>query len=1734
MSKGKIIFKRSIKVLIYLLLSLAVILLSLWLFINSDYGKSFIRNQAQQYLQNKINSKVSIGKLDYDLPNGITLEQIYIEDKNKDTLLYASKIDVKIKMMDLLDGEVNMSKFSVSDVYANLYSSKQSADFNYQFIIDAFASNDKPGTTKNIQDTSSLKLNIKNVALNKIRINYKDVYGGTQLIAAVSKSNINFNKIDLDKSVYDVKDIVGDGISINMQLNKGNVVQSLPADIESLLPVITVHYADLKNSNIKFNDTENEMYFSNQLHQLQTNYFYVDLNKQLIKNKSILIDSADIIFNYKSDENNIDTTTSSLPWIFNTANISVKRSHLIYNDIGAPVIEGFDPSHVVAKNINTDVSDIYFGEDSLSFIIKQLALNEKSGLSLDTTHVNFSMNKNTISAKDLYVKTPNSLIQRSFEYIFNDIDDIINKPENSHFNLSLYKSYVSAKDLSILNPELQKILPNEFFTSDKINLTAEANGNLNKINLTDFEFSGLNGSRLKANATLYNLLDSNKIAYDINIINTNLLKKDIAMFIPKEQQASLTDLPDNFQLSGKIKGDMKNADASIIANAKGFEYNGNIVVNNFDKPEHLKIKVNTKSFSLNTKLILNYLPKELKDQLYIPANIAAKGSLQGNSNNFNTDLSVSSSLGLLKIKGFVTNIDQPEKTTYDLILSTPGFMLGKLLKQDSTLGNINGSFVAKGNGIDYKKMSADFGVNLNEFEYNRYKYKNIDLGASLQNGMINSLGKINDQHLQVHYNMDVDVKKEFPIVHSVITIDTIQLHELHLIEDTLNLSGNIDINAANLEPHHLDASVKLSGCNISTATKQFPIYDASIIANTAADGADSIHINTSFATVDAGGIFDYNNLSEALFNQANKYYQFKENDTSIIFPNQHFGFIGNITADEIINSFIPDEIKFNKLNLKGNIESKEDGADISMNINTQQLSYTDKEIRNINFDINGNSDTLKTKLVFDSLKLSDYYIHSAELDANLHNNKLDIGLLVKDNKNIDWLGLNGQLVADHDNYSFQLTNDLLLNYEYWNTIDDNEIRFGADGILVNNFMLSNDTSLIYINSTGTHENSRLAIDIDNFSLKSIGSLLSDDTNFISGVIDAKMSAGDFDKAIPSFTGTAEIEGLAFMNYPIGNIFCEANKVNDDEIKAKLTLNENGNDLQLDADYFIEDDSKLYEAKLHINQFNLKTIEAFSEGQLQHCKGNIHGDIIINSIDDKPNWNGNLFLDSTAFKLAMLGTTYRIHNQQINFVSPDIIFNDISIVDSLQHQLNLKGKMMLLPDNNLGLDIGINGKDFVLMNAKKTIGSEFYGYAVSDLKVLVSGTMDKPNIEGDVVIGDKTDVTLTLPNDGYVKDDGNTVVRFVDRDTFLFSNNSQGFIENKKAEIDFTTFLKYNLNLSVSKNAVFKIIIDPSTGDEIKVQGDAHINAGVDPGGNIQLTGNYELDKGYYTLNYELLKRQFNLIKGSNLNFAGDVEDAVIDITAAYISNASSYDLVSNEVTNMSNSDAYKQKIPYQVMLHITGKLFKPEINFDIQLPEQGLKISNEVKNLIESKLNRLRQDQATLNKQVFSLLLMNKFISEQSADLIKYSGTDFSSMAKKSVSGFLTSAINDIAGDIFKGIDVDLNLNSYNDYTKGNNEQKTDLNIAISKSFFNNRLTISVGNKFGLSGQQAGVSNNIFRPDVNMAYKLSKDGKYMISAYTKNQFEIVLDGYVVESGVSFSITLDYDTFNEFFGNKNKN
>jgi hypothetical protein len=92
--------------------------------------------------------------------------------------------------------------------------------------------------------------------------------------------------------------------------------------------------------------------------------------------------------------------------------------------------------------------------------------------------------------------------------------------------------------------------------------------------------------------------------------------------------------------------------------------------------------------------------------------------------------------------------------------------------------------------------------------------------------------------------------------------------------------------------------------------------------------------------------------------------------------------------------------------------------------------------------------------------------------------------------------------------------------------------------------------------------------------------------------------------------------------------------------------------------------------------------------------------------------------------------------------------------------------------------------------------------------------------------------------------------------------------------------------------------------------------------------------------------------------------------------------------------------------------------------------------------------------------------------------------------------------------------------------------VNVSKRLLNDRLVVSVGSNFQLEGPQAQTQNAAsMLSNISAAYKLSKDGRYMVRVYQRSDYQGVLEGYVVETGVGFIITLDYNTFKSIFRKK---
>src|SRR5699024_5032876 len=72
----------------------------------------------------------------------------------------------------------------------------------------------------------------------------------------------------------------------------------------------------------------------------------------------------------------------------------------------------------------------------------------------------------------------------------------------------------------------------------------------------------------------------------------------------------------------------------------------------------------------------------------------------------------------------------------------------------------------------------------------------------------------------------------------------------------------------------------------------------------------------------------------------------------------------------------------------------------------------------------------------------------------------------------------------------------------------------------------------------------------------------------------------------------------------------------------------------------------------------------------------------------------------------------------------------------------------------------------------------------------------------------------------------------------------------------------------------------------------------------------------------------------------------------------------------SEQDKYKQVLPFWVLMNINGTIENPELSFGLTMPEEA---QGAVSGSVYARVKQLGQNPSALNKQVFSLLVLNRF-----------------------------------------------------------------------------------------------------------------------------------------------------------------
>ena len=411
-------------------------------------------------------------------------------------------------------------------------------------------------------------------------------------------------------------------------------------------------------------------------------------------------------------------------------------------------------------------------------------------------------------------------------------------------------------------------------------------------------------------------------------------------------------------------------------------------------------------------------------------------------------------------------------------------------------------------------------------------------------------------------------------------------------------------------------------------------------------------------------------------------------------------------------------------------------------------------------------------------------------------------------------------------------------------------------------------------------------------------------------------------------------------------------------------------------------------------------------------------------------------------------------------------------------------------------------------------------------------MKKPVVDATLTVNDKTDLTIVLPEDDPGLEDRKGVVEVFNEkepqmDSIMMARQLDSLKKTGLTGMDLTA------TVNIDKGAKFTIVIDPRNGDVVHLQGEAHLNGGIDASGKTNLTGTYQVESGSYNLSYATVKRTFKFKKGSTITWTGDPTSANVNLTAVYVANVPPIDLVSQQLgSDATTNTMYKQKLPFNVDLKLKNQLLKPDITFDIVLPDSTYEVSPDVVQTINTRLDQIRQDPNEMNKQVLGVLVLGHFIGDNPLQS-QGGSTGINGAIRNSVSSLLSDQLNKLAGNLIGGVQLSFDLTSGADYSTGVEQNRTDLNVGLSKKFLNDRVTVTVGNNFNLEGQnQPGQKTTDIAGNLSVNYKLTEDGRYMVRAYRRDEF-IVIEGEVVETGVGFTITYEYNRFKELFRKKTK-
>ncbi len=1132
------------------------------------------------------------------------------------------------------------------------------------------------------------------------------------------------------------------------------------------------------------------------------------------------------------------------------------------------------------------------------------------------------------------------------------------------------------------------------------------------------------------------------------------------------------------------------------------------------QPDSLSFDLNAIRAQTTREDLLNFVSEE-KTGMSLPKTVDISAAIMGTPAAFSGEAHIDIPEGSAKI---VAGYNGREKK-YNGNISLDSLQLG-ILTKNSQLGKLSGNLEFAGGGTTLNDLDLQFSSAISQLGFRDYIFTGLVVDGSIDHGK----GEIGLRYKDSNLNMDARANVVLDSVDSKIDLDMklsgADLQALGITSEDIRTGFHIKANF-NGNQDNFGLKALLSDAVAVYDGNQYQLGEVDLSSNITPTNTE-VGVKSDFLTADLSSNTSPEGLIAALKQQFRNYF--------------HDGAPGLAVSDSV--KFHMDavlrpkpaltDVFFRKIE---NLDSVTVVADydevtgnMAMEMHLPAVNYAGIAIDSLNIIAKGTKEDLSFTAGLSNMTADPVAVKKTIFKGTLRNKILELDFEAMNDAD-RLMHLAADMVITKDTISLHLNpRDFILNQREWNVPDNNLLRIADKHLGFRDMVLSRANQQLELSNTMADvQAAHIGITFTDFRLQTFLSLLNPEEALAAGQVNGEFVIENPYGAtglLADFT----IDSLKLLQKPLGKLTLNASSKSKGDYDFNLTLRDPGVDIDLTGEYAAADTGAALNLELGINKLDMQRVEAFSMGSIRESNGIISGKIAVSGTTAKPQYTGKLEFDQIDFKVAMLNSRFKLSEEYLDIDTRGIYFDNFEIEDANDKKMHIDGSVFTEQLFNPGFDLKVVANEFLLLNSTEKDNELFYGIASIDTDVKVGGTLQAPVVEGKLKIRKVTDVTYVVPESQLDVQERDGVVIFVNRqepDAILTATE-----ETEAPQVFQDTRIK--AFIEIADDSDFHIILDKRSGDNLQISGSAELNLDVEPNNRVSLSGRYELDSGHYeTSLYNLVKRRFEINPGSSISWQGDPTDARLDITATYSLETSVAPLMSAVTSGQDASitGKYRQVLPFLVYLKVNGRLLQPELSFALDMPEN---VQGTFGGTVYTRVQQLNSQEAELNKQVFSLLALNRFFPDSGSD---GSSGGTAALARDNVNKVLSGELNAFSDRIFgnTGFELDFNLDSFTDYQGETPQDRTQLNINASKKLFDDRLIVTAGSAVDVEGSaQTTQDPTPLIGNVSLEYLLTENGRYRLKGFRKNEFQNIIDGQLIVTGVALIFNREFNRMSELF------